>query len=50
MFSNIRVNRYKWWEILLARLFGKKMTGSNLVVYKWRGIYYVVSDLEIKQE
>lgn len=35
----------KWWEIWLARLFGKKSTGVDsgckVTVHKWRNKYYL---------
>ena len=38
-----------WWEILLAKLFGRKAVhraeGIKTTLYHWRGITYVI-DLE----
>jgi len=36
----------KWWQIALARIFGKKHVsyqppGTRIVNYKWKGIIYI---------
>jgi len=47
IFSAVETLRAKWWEIWLARIFGKKHVATDsdctVTMYEWRGKRYLTN-------
>jgi len=49
IFASLNTLQAKWWEIWMARIFGKKLvatdSGCTVTIYHWRGKSYMTDCL-----